>query len=397
MDSIAITRDFSMKMVKPVRFIIWSISLTLLVIGWIIYSYTQIDLNLTLSANTTYQALQKILIDVGYYQRYLSGVIFLSLLILTFVWYIFLLRFVEQKRLTQKQIWICVIITAFLIFAYPAFSHDIFNYMFDARIVTKYHLDPHFFKALDFANDPWVRFMHWTHRYFPYGQGWLLISLVPSLLGMGKFILTLLLFKGMFLGFHLLNSFLITKIAQKTFPQRTNFALAFYGLNPLILIEGLISPHNEVMMLSLVLMSILFLVKSESTRAIVSLIASISIKFVSVILLPLIFWKKKVEQSFFIWGVYLWLGILIPIVLQREFYSWYIIPVIGVAALTNDVTRTLVIGISLGTLARYAPFIFWGNYSNQTSFYQNIFFGTAMFLSVVLYWGICRKKSSLLS
>ncbi len=153
-----------------------------------IYSYSQIDLNLTLSSNAVYQSFQQTMIWLGYFNRPLSTTIFLVLVFLLFAIYYLLLRLVKQGRLEERQFWILVILTLGIsVFAYPAFSHDIFNYMFDARIVTTYGLSPYQYKALDFPADLWIRFMHWTHRYYPYGPTWLLLTLPFSFSGFGKF------------------------------------------------------------------------------------------------------------------------------------------------------------------------------------------------------------------
>jgi len=75
---------------------------------------------------------------------------------------------------------ISILIGVGLLFSYPFLSHDLFNYLFDAKIVTFYHQNPYILKALDFPSDPWLRFMHWTHRTYPYGPSFLFLTLVPS-------------------------------------------------------------------------------------------------------------------------------------------------------------------------------------------------------------------------
>jgi len=143
---------------------------SLLLLFLIIYSYSQIDLNLTLSSNQLYQSIQQQLIYLGYFNRPLSTVVFTILLFLLFTFYFFILYLVNKKKVTLQKILLLVVLTCvILLFSYPAFSHDIFNYMFDARIVTKYYQNPYFHSALDFPNDLWTRFMHWTHRTYPYG------------------------------------------------------------------------------------------------------------------------------------------------------------------------------------------------------------------------------------
>src|SRR3989344_5615444 len=210
----------------------------ILIFGLTVYSYSQVDLNLTLSTNAFYQKLQQPLLILGYFNRPVSTQILVVLLTGLYLVYFLSLWLVKKQVMTRKQMWWMIGITSLLIFAYPAFSHDLFNYMFDARIVTDYGLSPSFFKALDFPNDLWVRFMHWTHRYYPYGPVWLWLTLIPAILGSNKFVITLMLFKITFLIFHLCNCWLVFKIAQLLNPKHSYMSVVFYAFNPLILIES---------------------------------------------------------------------------------------------------------------------------------------------------------------
>src|SRR3989344_8063028 len=215
-----------------------------LILITVVYSYTQVDLNLTLSTSSFYLQLQKPLTQLGYFNRPLSGSIFLGLFAGLFIVYGMWLWGIVSQRLHPRLIKIGIITSFLLVLGYAAFSYDLFNYLFDARIATTYGLDPHYFKALDFPLDPWTRFMRWTHRYYPYGPGWLLVSLIPSFLGMGKFVLTLFLFKGMMAVFHLLNLLLVESLAGGKHSKKGTLGLAFFALHPLVLIESLVTPHN---------------------------------------------------------------------------------------------------------------------------------------------------------
>jgi len=62
-----------------------------------LYSYSQIDLNLTLFSNHFYQAFQQQMIKLGYFNRPLSASIYLILIILLFANY-YLLIVLTKKR-----------------------------------------------------------------------------------------------------------------------------------------------------------------------------------------------------------------------------------------------------------------------------------------------------------
>lgn len=353
-----------------------------------IYSYTQVDLNLTISSIPLFQSFQKPLINLGFFNRPLSSLFFLIITSFLFLIYGYYLLRLKKDTLMQSKIWWVIIISsAILFFSYPAFSHDFFNYLFDARIVTKYFANPYFQKALDYPLDPWIRFMHWTHRTYPYGPLWLLITLPFSFLGFGKFVVTMFLFKFMFVLFYLGNCYLIDKLAQEINHDQKKFALVFFALNPLILIESLVSPHNESVMLFFLLLSLYYLFLYK--RKILSLfffIFSIGIKFITAIILPLFFIDKfrKMDYQWFIKFTF-WL-LLIPILIEiyyREAYPWYFMLIIPIASLINGMNLLLIIFLSLGLLLRYLPYLYFGEYNEETAFLQNILLLIPLIIGII--------------
>lgn len=363
-----------------------------LIISLIVYSYTQVDLNLTLSSNHLYQSIQYTLTHVGYFNRPLSTTLFLILIAGSFGFYFLVLHLVQKKLLSLTQIKWLIGLSLLLLFAYPAFSHDLYNYMFDARIVTKYGLDPHYFRALDFPSDTWTRFMRWTHRYYPYGPGWLMLSQLPSYLGMGKFILTLGWFKLMFGLFHILNCLLIYKIAERMHKPVALFVLNFFAFNPLVLVESLLSPHNEVMMLALAFLGCYFLLTKKTALSVVALIASISIKYLSGVLIPLLWWRKPTDKKLYVAGFIGWLLGLAPLMLLREPYPWYFVPLVGVAALSGHKwIQLFTVSTSAGLLVRYAPFLWTGEYTDQTMYMQTVLMVT-MIIGIFIISHFLWKK-----
>ena len=331
-----------------------------------VFTYTQIDLNLTLSSNPVYQSFQNILIGLGYYNRPLSTLIFIILISLSFIFYYIFLK-IANKEFFKRIIKPLIIINVFLaLVSYPAFSHDFFNYLFDARIVTNYHLNPYQFKALDFPNDLWIRFMHWTHRTYPYGPIWLLSTLPFSFFGFGKFVLTMVLFKAMFAVAYLANINLIRLISAKTGPKNYFKNTALYALNPLVIVETLISPHNESLMLTFLLLSLYFLIlKNKTIPSYFWLIVSAGVKFITIVLLPVYFIKKSIKNHELFLKISLAL-LLVPLSLEianREAYPWYFIPMLGIASLSSSVFLTRVtFVVSLTSLFRYGFFLYRGSY-----------------------------------
>ncbi len=179
-----------------------------------------------------------------------------------------------------------------LLFSYNALSHDMFNYLFNAKMVAVYQANPHVQVALDFAQDNWTRFMHNTHTPAPYWYGWTGISLIPFFLGLSKFTLSWWLFRlfsvlswvGLWWSWHKWGQWRGQSIS-------TTWKLAI-ALLPLMLIEIIANGHNDLWMMVPAIFSlgmILYrkLCWSTLLGSIVLLVFSISIKFATAVLLPL--------------------------------------------------------------------------------------------------------------
>ena len=352
--------------------------------------FSQIDLNLTLWGNPVYQSFQNHMIYLGYFNRPLSFWIFISLVVCFFACYIFFLKLALGKKISEgKVLFLILFSSGLLFFSYPAFSSDIFNYMFDARIVTKYHLNPYEYKPLDFSSDLWLRFMRWTHRTYPYGPLWLILTVPLSLLGMEKFVLTLLLFKFSFFLLHLSNTFLIYKIVKGMKKDLAFFSSLFYALNPLILIESVTSPHNDSIMLTLLLLSFYFINKKKNIISLAFLFLSGAVKFSTWILAPLFIFKLFRKNLVYISA----LALIIPLIVQivnREPYPWYFVPLLGIISLFTNYFYLQVAAIvfSFMEVFQYAPYLLLGVYTTEVAEIKTYIFYISLyiiFICVFLY------------
>lgn len=357
----------------------------------VVYSYSQIDLNLTLSSNLLYQHFQGILINLGYFNRPLSALIYAAILLALFINYGFFI--LKWKKISFRELKTVVILsTVILFFSYPAFSHDFFNYMFDARIVTKYFTNPYIHSALDFPTDLWIRFMHWTHRTYPYGPVWLAVTLVPSFFGFGKFVLTLFNFKLMFALLHLGNIMFIYKIAGKINSPYRNLSVITYALNPLILVESLVSSHNETLLLFFLLAGFYAaFVKRNIKLSYLAILFSAGVKFVTAVFLPFFVFEKfilaKGKESYrFLLMILIFIPVLVLECLNRQAYPWYFIPLIGLASLVPQYSylKIMVFTVSLGISMSYVPYLYAGIYSPLVSYWENILFIVPVVSGVIL-------------
>lgn len=343
-------------------------------VGVFLYSFTQIDLSLALSRNESLQEIVRLFQQIGYFQRPLSTFIYILLLLLLFGFYITFLWFAHRKKMSEKYAWSLVIAAIILLtFSYNAFSYDLFNYIFDAKIVTNYGQNPYIHKALDFSTDPMLSFMRWTHRVFPYGPVWLGITVPLSFVGFGYFIPTFLLFKLLMSASYFGSVYLIGKIIESLAHEKKIFGIIFFGLSPLILIEALVSAHIDIVMTVFALGALYYLIQKKYIFSYIGLIISIGIKFVTGFLLPLfifihIMQKKKKDIQ---WGFYftcILLFLLVGTVIQTQqsgnFQPWYLILPLAFAVFIATRYYIIIpaIIISFAALINYVPYLYVGNW-----------------------------------
>ncbi len=237
---------------------------------WWFWSYILVDGNLVLSRWSVYWHWQEWL-----WQRLLpnstllAGSYLVIVVSLFAAWLFFLQRLKAsppKKIETYRLVLVYFLLSLPFLLAYNALSHDVFNYIFNAKMVVVYQANPHVKTALDFSFDPLTRFMHNTHTPAPYGYGWTGLSLIPYFLGLGKFSLTWLWFK-LFSFLSLVWLFFNLKWVAGLLKLKVDlWQWATLFLNPLILIEILSNAHNDFWMMSLFLTSIglsLSLIKSK--------------------------------------------------------------------------------------------------------------------------------------
>lgn len=367
-----------------------------------LYSFTQVDLSLTLSQASIFQQVQKSFQYIGWFNRPLSTYLFLGLLLWLFTLFAITVRQVVQKKLSSKKIWTIIFaVTLILIPSYNAFSYDMFNYIFDARIVSNYGLSPYEYKPLDFPEDPMLSFMRSTHRVYPYGPTWLGLTVPLTFISNEIFAVSLLLFKTLSAVAFLGTIYFIKKIAERIKIKNINLAITLFALNPLVLIEGLVSSHNEIVMMFFAVFALYLLFANKKTWPFISLIISIGVKFATVILAPVFLLKllrKNIEDKKIIEYI-IFLSVIAVILTSvasgsnknPEFQPWYLLllaPFIGLYE--KNIVQGLFIGLSFFALLSYVPFLYTGQWPENIVMIKNILIVVGLILGVITYF--IKKK-----
>jgi len=306
----------------------------------------------------------------GYYQRFWSWLLYFFLIIILFIFY----RYFSRKEKKVSPVKLALLIGGVLTLSYPFLSHDFFNYLFDARIATFYFKNPYFYKALDFPADPWLRFMHWTHRTYPYGPVFLLITLVPSFLSFGKFILGFFFFKITWFIFYLGAVYLLNKLKR-------SWAIIFC-VHPLIIVEGLINNHNDLIGLSLAIIGAYYLAKNKNIMGRIFLVLSAGIKYIT---FPLVFISQQNKHRLNIYVLLLISGIIIYLAFFGEIQPWYFLAFFAfIPYMENLIPRADI--FLAGLLLSYYPYIYLGGWDSLEKMQlKHIIILVFLFLNLV-YW-----------
>jgi len=360
----------------------------LLLVSLFLYSYTQIDLGLVITRIPSLYSIEKHFQYIGYFNRSLSTTLFILLVLLLSVFYLYFLRQFHRKQLTKRFFWSLVGVTAVVLaFSYNALSYDLFNYIFDAKILTHYHLNPYQYMALNFPQDPMLGFMHWTNRTYPYGPIWLGLTVPLSFVGANIFIITFYLFKILIVGSYVGTVYFLSKIVEKVKFENPLYLTALFAFNPLVIMECCVSAHNDIVMLFFAIWSVYLLFEKKYLLAFILLFLSIGIKFATIFLLPIfiyVLWRRNTlhwEKLF----IFLFLLMLIPlffVIMRTNFQPWYLLYILVFVPLLPKYKKLQqgVLIISIISLAVYIPFLFLGNWNTPWFTVQTIIY---YWLSVV--------------
>jgi hypothetical protein len=350
------------------------ISYFLLLSLFAIFSYVLANTNLFMLNADWFVATQNWL-----WQRLLPlqlerSIIYGGLILALFANYLLIIKnWAKSPIKNSKSFYLYLLILATpLILAYNSLSYDVFNYMFNAKMVIEYQADPHVKVALNFADDPWLRFMNNTHTPAPYGYTWTILSLLPYLLGFGKFLSIWLSFKLFALASLLLTVWILSKMQSKINLR----SLAIFAFNPLVLIEVLVNAHNDLWMMSLALIAMYLWQHpvKKGSYLLSSLLMSISvmIKFASLVIWPFFLrFSHKILQNYYYEAMSL--VMFLPLFTERskQFLPWYLLwSLTFVPLLHNKMLRNFLLVMSFAAMLRYLPWMYylpWMSYHLDSS------------------------------
>ena len=298
---------------------------------------------------------------LGQYKSIFVIVFFVIIALFAIVQIVLLL---SKKKFEIKKFIFLAIPICIAAACYPFLSNDIFSYLFAGRMVIVHSLNPYTVIPETLRNiDFWIWFTQWTHRTYAYGPVSLLYSIVPILAAFGK------VFPIAFYGMKLINAALFLLAGRLLLKNSDNKSevLAYWFFNPLLILELLINSHNDVVMISLFIISYILINQGRKIWSWVLFVSSVLTKYVSIVFLPVFILKEKYRALFFkiiTLAFFAYLGVKFPTI-QAWYYTWVYMAIPFAKFSKFSLVSIFAFQVFL-ILVKYYPFITTGSWNQMT-------------------------------
>ena len=169
-------------------------------------------------------------------------------------------------------------------------SGDVYSNISFGRVAAVHGGNPFIEPPGGYRSDPYLGWVDWKNVPSVYGPAWIYPSMLltvaveavwPSILGY------VLAYKLLALALHLLNGVLIWSILGRWRPQQRGWGTALYLLNPLALLEFAGNAHNDVLMITFILLGIVLHLRGWWPLAVAAFTLAVLAKWIALPLLLL--------------------------------------------------------------------------------------------------------------
>jgi len=320
-----------------------------------VFSYGFRDPNLNLSDNQLVRAFTDPLFHIVYYQRPVASIVFFFFLVFLFVSYFYIL-----KNPMKNVVRIVVIAAVILSLSYPALTHDLFNYITTAKVAFFHRENPYIVMPIEIPGEQYLAFTRAANKVALYGPVWLLLTALPHYMGNNTVWQTIISFKLLALLGYLAFVFLILKVTK------SEKNVLFFALNPLILIETLVSGHNDIFMMILACTGLLVWQK-QKILGIAAVCASALVKGATIVLLPFLFFRGISRETLlrYVYGSLAFVFFVFA-PLREELYPWYAVWLVCITSLMDMKKNAMIISftivLSFALELRHLPYMWMGYY-----------------------------------
>jgi len=229
----------------------------------------------------------------------------------------------QAKRLRALILGIGVLCGVILLGLYPITALDVSVYVVNARNWVLYDANPFIVPPGSFPADPYSQLAgEYVDKVSPYGPVWETLARIPIQLGIRDIgagilamkIISLLAFAGTawLIGWH-------SEQQDAGFSVSGATALAFFALNPLVLLEALGNGHNDMTMIAFIVLGLILWQRGKWAWAAFALTLAAMVKLPALILIPLFglavlmdapTWRERILRGLGLGAIFLCLFLL---------------------------------------------------------------------------------------
>lgn len=248
----------------------------------------------------------------------------------------FVYGFIKRPKFEIPQIRnLALLLAGLAVFILPADSSDLWGYIARGWQQVAYDANP--FSSVVAHIDGWrdipmLKNILWQHNPSPYGPLFMLLAKYLTALSAGNLWLAMFLFKVVNFGIFVATLLLLEKILAES--KQGLWIYTAFALNPLVISEFLWNAHNDLIMGFGILLSLCLATKSKFVSSIFVLTLVTLVKYLSLVLLPLIILLAIRENK---WRDLL-LGLALSAGLAWSLISHYHLPEIDYSQISDNIS-----------------------------------------------------------
>jgi hypothetical protein len=167
----------------------------------------------------------------------------------------------------QRLIWLGAIVGGTIyLFTPAALTSDIYSYASYGRLLAFYSANPYFVPPSAFPHDAVYNWLYWKDTVSIYGPIWTWVSALLSFFGGNGQMRVIFTFRVFAFAAHLLNIALVaaTLRSMGRSDRIVTVGTLLYAWNPLVLVESSLGAHNDVFMVTFLLLGLFLCTRAEA-------------------------------------------------------------------------------------------------------------------------------------
>lgn len=207
-----------------------------------------------------------------------------------YIWLLTRLRAGKTRLHIRPMIGLVLLASVPLLLLPNLQSGDVYSYISFGRIAVVHGGNPFVDPPRAFGSDPFLRYVNWSGVPSVYGPTWIYLSMLLTALveSIHSHVITYVLsYKLLAMVLHIANGVLIWAILGRWRPQQQQWGTALYLLCPLVLIEFIGNGHNDVLMITGILLAVWLHGRGQWPWAIIAFTLAVLTKWIALLLLPL--------------------------------------------------------------------------------------------------------------